>query len=200
MDLKENWRFVGNNYAYENGLDTADMETFKKDPIASLARESCQNSIDAKKEGQKKVIIEFKTFELSRENIPGYDRLRAEIENCKEYKKIQNNNKDYEQLNDMSKAITRETIPCLRISDFNTTGLYGDKFYLLTKGSVKDPAKKYKTTTLNIEHNMRTVIKVCWEANRNKLIEIAGYPLNYKPTNSEFIDMVAYYLSSVQEG
>lgn len=135
MDLKENWRFVGNNYAYENGLDTADMETFKKDPIASLARESCQNSIDAKKEGKKKVIVEFKSFELSRENIPGYDRLRAEIENCKEYKKIQNNNKDYEQLNDMSKAITRETIPCLRISDFNTTGLYGDKFYLLTKGS-----------------------------------------------------------------
>ena len=135
MDFKENWRFVGNNYAYENGLDTADMETFKKDPIASLARESCQNSIDAKKEGQKKVIIEFKTFELSREKIPGYDRLRAEIENCKEYKKIQNNNKDYEQLNDMNKAISRETIPCLRISDFNTTGLYGDKFYLLTKGS-----------------------------------------------------------------
>ena len=48
MDVNEKWRFAGNNYTYENGLDTADMETFKKDPIASLARESCQNSIDAK--------------------------------------------------------------------------------------------------------------------------------------------------------
>lgn len=135
MEVKENWRFVGNNYAYENGLDTADMETFKKDPIASLARESCQNSIDAKKEGEKKVIIEFKTFNIEKGEIPGYDRLRAEIENCKEYKKEQRNNKDYEQLNDMSKAINKDTISCLRISDFNTTGLHGEKFYLLTKGS-----------------------------------------------------------------
>lgn len=135
MEIEERWRFVGNNYTYENGLDTADMETFKRDPIASLARESCQNSIDAKKEGQKKVVIEFKTFEVNRENIPGYDRLRGEIETCKEYKKMQNNRKDYEQLCDMSKAISKEKIVCLRISDFNTTGLYGDKFYLLTKGS-----------------------------------------------------------------
>ncbi|MBR2240256.1 MAG: hypothetical protein IJ890_02575 [Clostridia bacterium] len=135
MEGKENWRFKGNNYTYENGLDTADMETFKKDPIASLARESCQNSIDAKKDGEKKVVIEFKTFEINNEDIPGYDRLRAEIENCKEYKKVQNNRKDYEQLSDMSKAIEKESITCLRISDFNTTGLYGEKFYLLTKGS-----------------------------------------------------------------
>ena len=133
--MEESWRFVGNNYAYENGLDTADMETFKKDPIASLARESCQNSIDAKKKGEKKVKIEFKTFDIEKEKIPGYDRLKAEIENCKQYKKIQENNKEYEQLNDMSKAINKERITCLRISDFNTTGLYGEKFYLLTKGS-----------------------------------------------------------------
>ena len=135
MEEKENWRFKGNNYTYENGLDTADMETFKKDTIASLARESCQNSIDAKKEGEKKVVIEFETFEINNKDIPGYDRLRAEIENCREYKNVQNNRKDYEQLSDMCKSIEKETITCLRISDFNTTGLYGDKFYLLTKGS-----------------------------------------------------------------
>lgn len=133
MDIKESWRFVGNNYTNKNGLDTADMETFKRDPIASLARESCQNSIDAKSEGKNKVIIEFKTFELNREEIPGYDRLRAEIENCKEYKNT--NKKEYKQLCNMSKAINKDVITCLRISDFNTTGLYGEKFYLLTKGS-----------------------------------------------------------------
>ena len=132
MDFKENWRFAGNNYTAENGLDTADMETFKRDPIASLARETCQNSIDAKKEGEKKVKIEFKSFEIPRDKIPGYDRLRGEIENCKSYKEGQ---KDYEQLVQMLKAISKDTISCLRISDYNTTGLFGDKFYLLTKGS-----------------------------------------------------------------
>ena len=84
MDIKESWRFVGNNYTNKNGLDTADMETFKKDPIASLARETCQNSIDAREHGKNKVILEFKIFELNKEEIPGYDRLRAEIENCRE--------------------------------------------------------------------------------------------------------------------
>lgn len=135
MELKENWRFAGNNYTAENGLDTADMETFKKDPIASLAREACQNSIDAKKEEEKKVRIEFKTFEIQRNSIPGYDKLRGEIENCKNYKEKQGNKKDYEQLSQMLKAISKDTISCLRISDFNTTGLFGYKFYLLTKGS-----------------------------------------------------------------
>lgn len=133
MDIKESWRFVGNNYTNKNGLDTADMETFKKDPIASLAREACQNSIDARKYEKNKVILEFKTFELNKEEIPGYDRLRAEIENCREYKK--SNKKEYEQLSNMNKSINKDIITCLRISDFNTTGLYGEKFYLLTKGS-----------------------------------------------------------------
>lgn len=27
-------------------------------------------------------------------------------------------------------------------------------------------------------------------------METAGYPLSYKPTNSEFVDMLAFYLSS----
>ena len=56
------WRFVGNNYATETGLDTADMETFKKDPISSLAREICQNSLDARLDTSKPVTVEFSNF------------------------------------------------------------------------------------------------------------------------------------------
>lgn len=74
-----------------------------------------------------------------------------------------------------------------------------DKPIRITKDIYPDLAKKYKTTALNIEHNIRTVINVCWETNRQGIVEIAGYPLTYKPTNSEFIDMVAYYLLSAQE-
>ena len=46
------WRFPGNNHTDEKGLNTTDMETFMKDPMSSLAREICQNSIDARIEGQ----------------------------------------------------------------------------------------------------------------------------------------------------
>lgn len=132
-EIKLNWRFMGNNFTTENGLDTADMETFKRDPISSLARETCQNSIDAKRDGEKKVIVEFNTFTLNKNSIPGYMRLKAEVENCREYKK--NNRKDHEQLSNMINELNKDEIECLRISDFNTTGLVGDKFYLLTKGS-----------------------------------------------------------------
>ena len=56
-------------------------------------------------------------------------------------------------------------------------------------------AKKFKSKPENIEHDIRTVINVCWNINKKMLDEIAGYPLDYKPTNSEFVDMLAYYLS-----
>ena len=69
----------------------------------------------------------------------------------------------------------------------------------ITKDIYPKLAKKYQTTALNIEHNIRTVINVCWETNRDRVVEIAGFPLIYKPTNSEFIDMIAYYLSSSPE-
>ena len=69
----------------------------------------------------------------------------------------------------------------------------------ITKDIYPYLAKKYGTTSLNIEHNIRTVISVCWQTNRTGIIEIAGYPLTYKPTNSEFVDMVAYFLLSSRE-
>ena len=53
---------------------------------------------------------------------------------------------------------------------------------------------------MNVEHDIRTVINVCWTANKSYLDSIAGYPLVYKPTNSEFVDMLAYYLTQNESG
>ena len=117
------WRFPGNNYTADNGLDTADMETFKKDAISSLARELCQNSVDAKRKDKQSVRIEFKSFEVKREEIPGIDDLVKQIEACRDtwisHKKIKG------QLEEMLVQINKPVITCLRISDFNTTGLVG---------------------------------------------------------------------------
>ena len=74
FDKEKMWRFPGNNYLQEQGIDTPDMETFAQDPIASLARESCQNSIDARIEGQT-ARIEFKTFDIMRDEITGNEVL-----------------------------------------------------------------------------------------------------------------------------
>ena len=111
MNEEIKWRFKGNNYTTEFGLDTSDMETFKKDPIASLTRESCQNSIDAKAEGEGKVKIEFQLFEINKEDIPGEKRLEEEIESCKEYRKANKKIKDAEivKIDILDTAGIRET-------------------------------------------------------------------------------------------
>lgn len=133
------WRFPDNNYTNENGLDTSDMEMFKKDPVASLAREICQNSIDAAY-GEKPVRVEFRLFQISRNAIPGIDDLAAQIDACYEYKK--DSLKEGPALKELKKNINKSNITCMRISDFHTTGVEGAKtnqrgtpFYNLTKGS-----------------------------------------------------------------
>ena len=133
------WRFPDNNYTSENGLDTSDMEMFKKDPVSSLAREICQNSIDAAF-GEKPVRVEFRLFQVAREEVPGIDDLAAQIEACYEYKK--DSPKEGPALRELKKSINSAEITCLRVSDFHTTGVNGAKtnerstpFYNLTKGS-----------------------------------------------------------------
>lgn len=64
----------------------------------------------------------------------------------------------------------------------------------ITKDIYPCLAKKFKSTPMNVEHDIRTVINVCWSTNKKTMEEIAGYSLNYRPTNSEFVDMLAYYL------
>jgi hypothetical protein len=140
MQVLKGWRFPSNNYGPENGLDTSDLEMFKKDPDAALSREICQNSIDAKVDKTQPVKVEFKLFEINRNNIPGIDQISKQIEKCYEYKKT--SEKEGSALKKMTEAINSNTITCLRISDFNTTGLIGvstnkknEAFYNLTKGS-----------------------------------------------------------------
>ncbi|MBQ3295521.1 MAG: hypothetical protein IJH00_03455 [Erysipelotrichaceae bacterium] len=118
------WRFPGNNYTADNGLDTADMETFKKDAISSLAREVCQNSIDAKNNDvEGPVLLEFHSFEVDRNNIPDIDDIDKQIDACIDTWSL--NAKIKKQLTVMSDQIKKDKIVCLRISDFNTTGLVG---------------------------------------------------------------------------
>ena len=136
---EQRWRFPDNRYTNENGLNTGDMETFKKDPVSSLAREICQNSIDAAY-GEKPVRVEFHLFSVKRESIPGIDELAAQISACYEYKK--SSTREGKELAELQKAVSEPIITCLRISDFNTTGIYGadtnkkdTPFYNLTKGA-----------------------------------------------------------------
>ena len=69
----------------------------------------------------------------------------------------------------------------------------------ITKDIYPKLAKKFKSKPSNIEHDIRTIVNVCWENHRERLEEIAGYPLEYRPTNSEFVDRIAFYLGDEKE-
>jgi hypothetical protein len=130
------WRFPSNGGVKVNGLDTSDIESFKKDSMASLAREICQNSIDAYDSKNHKgdpVIVSFKSFVMSPKEIPGYTRLLDEVDNCIDYCK--DDPKDGPELQEMQKCLLSNEINCLRISDFNTTGLLGVSDYLNDKSA-----------------------------------------------------------------
>ena len=138
MDLK--WRFPDNGNGKEVGLETGDIDIFKKDPIGSLAREICQNSIDANCKSGCPTRIEFKTFTVKRDDIPGINELTEQIDKCYEYRK--DDNKEGAAITAIHAAIHSNEIDCLRISDYNTTGLTGvskfergKPFYNLTKTS-----------------------------------------------------------------
>lgn len=100
------------------------METFKKDVISSLAREICQNSIDAKDENSTNPVkIVFHSFNIDRRDIPGVDDISSQIDGC--IATWGGNTKIIKQLSEMKSQISQSNILCLRISDFNTTGLIG---------------------------------------------------------------------------
>lgn len=135
------WRVGHNSSGSEQSLDTGNLETFKKEPMASFAREIVQNSIDAKRADKEKVVVEFKLFDVEKNKIPDHNTLKSGLffvlENWR--KKAKEN--DLRRMNEMYQLFDNETIKCMRVSDFNTTGLLGVKefdetspFYALTKG------------------------------------------------------------------
>lgn len=142
----EKWNFPDNRYGVSMGFNTGDMDIFQRDPASHFAREICQNSIDAKSpDTDEPVRVEFKLFEMNRSDIPGYGDLYDEARLCKKYVDGTAKNADKEIAQCVVYSLDGEpgfTVPCMRVSDFNTTGLYGVRdnqagkpFYELTRGS-----------------------------------------------------------------
>lgn len=119
------WNFPSNNYGILNGIGEAGIETFKGTPYRSLAREICQNSLDAKINEGKPVVVEFSCSQISTNVLPGFLALKEAIESCLRFWSKQNNKKTVDFFEKAVLVTDQKTIPVLRISDFNTTGLVG---------------------------------------------------------------------------
>lgn len=64
----------------------------------------------------------------------------------------------------------------------------------ITKGLYPDLAKLYGSTASRVERAMRTAINAWWRRGDRELLEAStGFKLQRRPTNSEFIELLANY-------
>ena len=119
--MNNNWNFPSNNGGQINGIANAGIETFNGRLIQSIARENCQNSLDAIRDGETCAIVKFTTKTINVNNFPQKDSFRNKLVKACEYWK--GNEKASEFLNRALKTIERPQLDVLIISDYNTTGL-----------------------------------------------------------------------------
>ena len=125
FNLMQKWSFPSNNYGQILGIADSGVETFKGTPIKSLAREICQNSLDASLNNNEPTRIEFKAFEIDPHKIPDYSTLEDALKRALDFWSQQESTKAKTFFKHALDAIHKPVITCLRISDFNTSGLVG---------------------------------------------------------------------------
>lgn len=123
--MAEGWSFPSNNYGQISGIGEAGIETFRGTPFRSLAREICQNSLDARADESRPVIVEFALSQVATASLPDFGSLRSVLDSCYEFWQEQGSAKTIKFFTQARKLAARLTLPVLRISDYNTTGLSG---------------------------------------------------------------------------
>lgn len=118
------WSFPNNNHSIRYGISDSGIETFKGRIEQSLAREICQNSLDAA-HPNKRVRIEFELHKISSSDFPGKKEFKRALEKARNSWSSQSDSKTIDFLDNALIKIESNTIPYLRISDYNTTGLTG---------------------------------------------------------------------------
>ncbi|MBR1647829.1 MAG: hypothetical protein IJ685_13805 [Selenomonadaceae bacterium] len=116
------WNFPSNGGGAINGVADSGIEIFRGKEISSLAREICQNSLDAAIDENFPVTVEFQRHEISSNDIPDVYDFAGALKACQIYW-TGASNKTAAFIKTATFKLKSLRIPVLRISDFNTTGL-----------------------------------------------------------------------------
>jgi hypothetical protein len=121
LDIK--WNFAKNDGGRETGFHDAGVETFKGNFDRYLAREVIQNSLDARHDPNKPVLVDFQVRRLKRSQVPDMDGLRATFARCAEY--WNTDKKAVEFFHRAEKLASNDEITVLEAADYNTRGVRG---------------------------------------------------------------------------
>lgn len=118
------WNFPGNQDGQIKGIADAGIENFNGTELSSLARENCQNSLDAALDDDNlDVVVEFERYFIPTDQIPGIVEYRNILKKCKMFWDRSGSEKAKLFLKDAIKELEKENTFVLRISDYNTSGL-----------------------------------------------------------------------------
>lgn len=118
------WNFPGNQDGQIKGIADAGIENFNGTELSSLARENCQNSLDAALDDDNlAVLVEFERYFIPTNQIPGIVEYRNILKKCKMFWDRSRSEKAKFFLKDAIKELEKENTFVLRISDYNTSGL-----------------------------------------------------------------------------
>lgn len=114
----------------DSGINDGNIETYKNFPMESLTKEEEQNSTDSAIDNvNKPVVIEYSEFVIDTKSLPDYDTLKQTFVDNRFYwdNQLKNDKKAIRFFDTALEILSKDKIRCLRISDFNTTGLTGIK-------------------------------------------------------------------------
>ena len=118
------WNFPGNQDGQIKGFADAGIENFNGTELSSLARENCQNSLDAAiDDDNPNVLVEFERYFVHDNQIPGIEEYRKILKKCKTFWDASKSEKAKTFLKNAVMQANQESGFMLRISDYNTTGL-----------------------------------------------------------------------------
>ena len=118
------WNFPSNQDGQIKGVADAGIENFNGTELSSLARENCQNSLDAAlADTNPQVLVEFERYFVHDAQIPGIAEYRQILRKCKAFWDTSKSEKAKTFLKDAVSHASYDSGFMLRISDYNTTGL-----------------------------------------------------------------------------
>lgn len=143
------WDFPLLGTGNQSGNNIAAITMFKGTGIMDgLAREVCQNSLDAKDKElsvETPVKVKFELVEIRRDDFPMFEGYKEALESSIAYWQASplSTPKIMEFLYNVRTALDQETIPMLVMSDYNTVGLNGV--------NAKDDEKSFWDLLVNTE-------------------------------------------------
>lgn len=118
-----NWEFPSTSHGQEQGFADSVLEYFQGDRERYVARETIQNAVDARRDYQQPVLVEFERYEMPVADVPGHHTLRDLMDRCLEFVSGQEKAEDF--FENAIHILDGKTLPVLKISDYNTKGLSG---------------------------------------------------------------------------